>query len=129
MRACGMGAGCRTRSRRGHEIQVWGGGGGSVVGGARNIGVTNLGFRYGWVLTGSHGPGFLHGSFEYAVDAVPMFLFFQSSGTAYGAGLNPVDLKWNFDRGDSASIKPYFEINEGMLLTNELVPASGNERP
>src|SRR6202521_1297686 len=71
-----------------HEIQVWAGGGYSVAGGEHNIGVANLGFRYGWVLSGLRGSGFLRGRFEYAVEAVPMFLFFQPSGTVYGAGVN-----------------------------------------
>lgn len=105
----------------GSEIQVWTGGGSAVPGGAQNTGVWNLGFRYGWVLTGPHGPGFLRGRFEYAVDAVPMFLVFQPSGTAYGAGLNPVAVKWNFDAG--SRVKPYLDITEGVLFTNILVPA------
>ena len=43
-----------------------------------------------------HGPGFLKGRFEYAVDAVPVFLVFQPANTSYGAGFNPIDLKWDF---------------------------------
>ena len=106
----------------GHEIQVWTGGGHSVSGGTRNTGVFNLGLRYGWILTAPHGPGFLRGSFEYAVDAVPAFLVFQPHDTAYGVGLNPLGLKWNFE--PHGSIAPYFEIGGGTLFTSHDVPPS-----
>ena len=104
----------------GHEVQVWFGGGHSVSGGTKNTGVFNAGLRYGWVLTGQRGPGFLKGNFEYAIDAVPLFLVFQPKNTAYGLGLNPLGLKWNFvPRG---SIVPYFELGGGTLFTTHDVP-------
>src|SRR5437868_14838103 len=74
----------------GHELQWWAGGGHSVAGGTSKTSVVNLGLRYGWILTRPHGPGFLNGRFEYAVDAVPAFLVFQPANTAYGVGLNPL---------------------------------------
>ena len=73
----------------GHEVQLWTGGGHSVSGGRGDTGVFNAGLRYGWVITGPHLPSFLRGRFEYAVDAVPMFLVFQPANTAYGLGFNP----------------------------------------
>src|SRR5690349_23868978 len=76
----------------GHELQVWSGGGPSVPGGTSDTSVWNIGLRYGWILTRPHGPGFLKGRFEYAVDAVPLFLVFQRYNTAYGAGVNPLGL-------------------------------------
>jgi lipid A 3-O-deacylase len=104
----------------GHEVQVWTGGGHSVAGGTSNTGVWNLGVRYGWILTAPHGPGFLKGRFEYAVDAVPAFVVFQSHNTAYGAGVNPLGLKWIFaTRGD---VQPYLELNGGTLFTSHEVP-------
>lgn len=104
----------------GHETQVWAGGGHSVAGGTNNIGVFNGGLRYGWVLTDPHGPGFLKGRFEYVVDAVPVFLVFQPANTAYGFGVNPLGLKWNFvSRG---RIAPYFELGGGTLFTTHNVP-------
>ena len=85
----------------GHELQVWTGGGRSVPGGTKDTSVWNAGVRYGWILTAPHGPGFLKGRFEYAVDAVPAFAVFQPANTAYGAGVNPLGLKWIFaTRGD-----------------------------
>ena len=102
------------------EIQVWTSGGHSVAGGRGNTGMWNAGLRYGWVLTKPLGPGFLKGRFEYALDAVPAYLIFQPTNTAYGAGLNPVNLKWNFaTRGHLA---PYLELSGGTLFTTHEVP-------
>lgn len=108
----------------GHEIQIWTGGGHSVPGGTSNTGIFNLGARYGWILTKPHGPGFLKGRFEYAVDAVPVFLVFQPANTAYGAGFNPLNLKWNFATRGMTS--PYFELSGGTLFTNHDVPTGTN---
>jgi hypothetical protein len=108
----------------GHEVQVWTGGGYTIPGGTRSTGVWNLGLRYGWILTRPHGPAFLNGRFEYAVDAVPMFLVFQPANTAYGVGFNPIDLKWDF--ATRGPIVPYLEIDGGTLFTNHSVPAGTN---
>ena len=105
----------------GHELEVWTGGGHSVSGGTRDTSVWNAGVRYGWVLTAPHGPGFLSGRFEYAVDAVPAFVVFQRANTAYGAGVNPFALKWIF--ATRGNVEPYLELNGGTLFTNHEVPA------
>jgi hypothetical protein len=108
----------------GREVQLWTGGGYTVPGGTKNTGLWNLGLRYGWILTRPHGPGFLKGRFEYAVDAVPAFLVFQPANTAYGVGFNPLDLKWNF--ATRSSITPYLELDGGTLFTNHSVPTGTN---
>jgi hypothetical protein len=108
----------------GHEIQVWTGGGHSVAGGTSDTGVWNVGLRYGWVLTRPHGPGFLKGRFEYALDAVPLFLIFQPANTAVGAGFNPLNLKWNF--ATRGRVVPYLELSGGTLFTNHDVPTGTN---
>jgi len=104
----------------GHEVQVWSGGGRSVPGGTKDTSVWNLGLRYGWVLTNPHLPGPLKGRFEYAVDAVPAFMVFQPGNTAYGAGVNPVNFKWNFS--SFGRVVPYLELSGGTLFTNHEVP-------
>jgi hypothetical protein len=109
----------------GHEIQLWTGGGYAVPGGTSDIGVWNAGLRYGWILTRPHGPGFLEGRFEYAVDAVPAFLVFQPANTAYGVGFNPFNLKWNF--ATRGRVVPYFELSGGTLFTTKDVP-TGTDR-
>jgi len=108
----------------GHEIEIWAGGGHTVSGGRGNTGVFNAGLRYGWILTDSHLPGFLRGRFEYAVDAVPVFLAFQPANTAYGAGFDPLGLKWNFQR--QGRISPYIELTGGVLFSNHDIPAGTN---
>ena len=104
----------------GTELQIWTSGGHSVAGGRGNTGIWNAGLRYGWILTDAHLPGFLRGRFEYAADAVPAYLIFQPNNTAYGVGLNPLNLKWNFvTRG---RVVPYLELSGGTLFTTQEVP-------
>jgi lipid A 3-O-deacylase len=104
----------------GHDLQIWTGGGHGLNGSTASSGVWNVGVRYGWILTGPVGPGFLRGQFEYAVDVVPVFLVDQKFDTAYGFGLNPFALKWNFTR--PRKVVPYFELGGGTLFTNYYVP-------
>jgi hypothetical protein len=108
----------------GHEVQVWTAGGHSITGGRHEAGVFDVGLRYGWIITGPHLHGFLRGRFEYAVDAVPLFLVFQPANTAYGAGFNPINLKWNFV--SHSRLSPYAEISGGALFTNHSVPTYAN---
>src|SRR5271154_3717857 len=108
----------------GHEVQVWAGGGHSVPGGTSQTGIFDAGLRYGWVITGAHLPGFLRGRFEYAVDAVPLYLIFQPANTAYGVGFNPLGLKWNFER--RGRLSPYLELSGGTLFSDHNVPIYTN---
>jgi hypothetical protein len=108
----------------GHELQIWSGGGHSVPGGTSKTAVWNFGLRYGWILTRPHGPGFLKGRFEYALDAVPLFLVFQPANTAVGAGFNPVNLKWDF--ATRGRLVPFIELDGGTLFTNHDVPTFTN---
>jgi lipid A 3-O-deacylase len=104
----------------GHDLQIWTGGGHGTNGSQSGDGVFNIGGRYGWILTNPHGPGFLRGRFEYAIDVVPLFLVTQSSGTAYGFGVNPFALKWNF--ASNGNVVPYIDIGGGTLFTNVKTP-------
>jgi hypothetical protein len=106
------------------EVQLWAGGGYSVAGGTQNTGAFNAGLRYGWVLTGPHLPSFLRGRFEFAVDAVPVFVVFQPANTAYGVGFDPLGLKWNFQRHGRFS--PFLELTGGVLFTDHDVPTNTN---
>jgi lipid A 3-O-deacylase len=108
----------------GHEIQVWAGGGHSVPGGTDRTEVFDAGVRYGWVLTGPHLPGLLRGRFEYAVDAVPVYLIFQPANTAYAGGFNALGLKWNFER--RGRLSPYLELGGGVLFSFHNVPTYTN---
>ena len=114
-------ASAQTGPARGdHELELWTGGGHSAGGGVGGISVWNVGLRYGWILTSTHGPEFLRGQFEYAVDVVPVFWVFEPKGTAYGFVLDPIVLKWDFrTRG---RVVPYLEISGGTLFTSRDVP-------
>jgi hypothetical protein len=104
-----------------HEVQIWTGGGHGTNGSQSSDGLWNVGLRYGLILTAPHGPGFLRGRLEYAVEAVPAFVVFQKQNTAYGVGVNPFAFKWAFDT--RSSVVPYFEIGGGTLFTSTQVPA------
>jgi lipid A 3-O-deacylase len=104
----------------GHELQIWTGGGHGTNGSQSGDGVFNIGARYGWILTEAHGPSFLRGRFEYAVEVVPLFVVVQSTNMAYGFGVNPFALKWNFASHGSAV--PYLDMGGGALFTNVKVP-------
>lgn len=117
---CAVSAAQTGPERGSTEIQLWTAGGHSVAGGRGETGIWNAGLRYGWVLTGPHGPGFLKGSFEYAIDAVPAYLIFQPRNTAYGVGINPLNLKWNF--AQHGPMVPYLELSGGTLFSTHDVP-------
>jgi len=102
------------------EIQIWTGAGHSAVNGIDHTGLWNAGLRYGVILTDTHGPGFVRGRLEYAVDAVPLYLIFQPSGVVYGAGVNPFAFKWILDT--SYRVAPYFEFTGGVLFSSRDVP-------
>jgi len=102
------------------ELQIWTGGGHGLNGSNASTGVWNVGLRYGWILTDPAGQGILKGRFEYAVDVVPVFLVVQRTGAAYGAGINPFALKWNFV--PHHNVMPYIDIGGGTLFSNDRVP-------
>jgi hypothetical protein len=104
----------------GHELQLWTAGGHGITGSQSGDGLWNVGLRYGLILTAPHGPGFLRGRLEYAVDAVPVFMIFQKTNTAFGGGVNPFVFKWALDT--HRTVVPYFEIGGGTLFTNVKVP-------
>jgi Lipid A 3-O-deacylase (PagL) len=104
----------------GHELQIWTGGGHGTNGSQSGDGVFNIGARFGWILLDPHGPGFLKGRFEYAIDVVPVFVVTQAGGAAYGAGVNPFALKWNFSGHET--VVPYIDIGGGTLFTNIKTP-------
>lgn len=108
----------------GHELELWTGGGLGTNGATKNTQVWTAGARYGWILTGPRGPGFLRGRFEYAADIVPVFWVFQPAGTAYGISVVPFAGKWNLEK--RGRIVPYFELDGGALFTNRQVPAGAS---
>ena len=108
---------------RGTEIEVWTGGGADPIG-ANGVTQGNsqwtAGLRYGWILTDAHGPGFLRGRFEYAVDALPVVMVFQPGGHASGFGFDPLIMKWNLE--PRHRISPYIELGGGGLISTKQIP-------
>jgi len=102
------------------ELGLWTGGGHSVSGGTAHSGVWNAGVRVGKVLTVEHGPGWLRGNLEYAVDFIPAYLLVFPSRTSYAGGFDPFILKWNFTSG--RKVAPYLELGGGVLLSLDNVP-------
>ena len=102
------------------DLGVYATGGTSVPGGTSDTQVFSVGLRAGKVLTGDHLPGILRGNFEYGVDVVPVYMVFQNQ-SVYGAGFDPVVLKWNFTSPKRAT--PFFEIVGGTLFSTQEVPA------
>jgi hypothetical protein len=105
----------------GNELELWTSGGHGTNGITQHTSVWTAGFCYGWVITNPHGPSFVRGRFEYAVDAVPVFVVFQPTNTAFGAAVNPIDLIWDFEK--HGRFVPYAELEGGTLFTNTQVPA------
>lgn len=108
---------------RGTEIEIWTGGGADPIG-ANGVTQGNsqwtAGLRYGWILTDAHGPKFLRGRFEYAVDALPVVMVFQPGGLAYGFGFDPWIMKWNLE--PHHRISPYIELGGGGVISTREIP-------
>jgi len=105
------------------EVGLWVGGGTGLTGSTSDTRFLNAGVRLGKVLTGQHGAGWLRGNFEYAVDAIPLYVVFQQN-TVYGASFSPFLLKWNFT--GARKVAPYVELGEGVLFTADDVPRGTN---
>ncbi|HUJ30188.1 MAG TPA: acyloxyacyl hydrolase [Candidatus Acidoferrum sp.] len=95
-------------------------GGGSGLGKSSSTQFFDVGGRAGLVLTGEHLPGFLRGNFEWAVDAMPVYTVFTTSGAVYGGSFKPVIWQWNFTRG--RKIAPYVAAAGGIVFSTDNVP-------
>src|SRR5208283_4953294 len=63
------------------------------------------GARFGRVLTHEVGHNALRGSFEMAVDIIPINEFWIDGNAQYAGAINPFIAKWNFTAGKTVS--PY----------------------
>ncbi len=112
--------------RGGHEMEVWVSQSRSlfVLSERVNDNLLQVGGRYGWVLTDPIGRGPLRGQLEYAVNFIPLVIPFQSTGPTYGFGLDPITMKWNFQRRHN--VIPYAELSAGGIAVLERVPPLGS---
>jgi hypothetical protein len=94
-------------------------GGGTTVDSAPSGQNLVLGMRFGRVLTGEHGSGILRGSYEMAVDVIPLDEYWINGGQ-YAGGIDPIVFKWNFTHG--CKIAPYVAAIGGVLFSNHNLP-------
>lgn len=81
------------------------------------------GGRYGRVLTDAHGPFFLRGRLEWAIDVIPVMFVHLPQHTVYTPGFAPFIWKWDFVTHQRLS--PFFELSGGALYGNQrVVPGS-----
>ena len=103
------------------DLEIWAGGVAAQHGGTTtfNTEVWTAGVRLGRVLTAPHGPGWLHGSLQWSLNVIPLFIV-SNLQTAYGAELDPIAFRWNF-RHQGWS-RPYVEMAGGVVFTNVNIP-------
>jgi hypothetical protein len=80
--------------------------------------------RWGHVLTRPHGPSFVRGTLEYAVEIAPAIAF-HGSQALFGGSLTPVLLQYNFTR--SQRIVPFVQFGSGLLFTTKRFPTGTSE--
>ena len=109
-----------ARWRRGAtEWGILSGGGPAIVGGVRDRGFWFVAGRWGRQITADRGDSWARGHLQYAIEAMPLYLHFQSE-TVYGAGITPFLLRYHFTR--RRKLVPFLEAGAGILATTEQVP-------
>jgi lipid A 3-O-deacylase len=78
-----------------------------------------IGGRIGRVLTHELGQNALRGSFEMAVDIIPLNEFWIH-GAQYAGAINPFIAKWNFTQGCKWS--PYIAAVGGIVFSSQNLP-------
>jgi hypothetical protein len=78
------------------------------------------GFRLGRVLSHELGSNALRGSFEMAVDVIPIDEFWIDGNAQYSGAIDPFVAKWNFTGGKSMS--PYIAAVGGVVFSPQNLP-------
>jgi len=78
------------------------------------------GFRVGRVLTHQLGSNSLRGSFEMALDVVPVNMFWIDGNAQYAGGIDPFIAKWNFTAGKT--VAPYVAAVGGVVFSPSNLP-------
>ncbi len=79
-----------------------------------------VGFRLGRVLTHEIGHNALRGSFEMAIDVIPLNEFWVGGNAQYAAAINPFIAKWNFTHG--CKVAPYVAAVGGVVFSTSNLP-------
>lgn len=77
--------------------------------------------RIGRVFTHELGSNALRGSFEMAMDAIPINYFWIGGNGQYAGAINPFIAKWNFTGGKTVS--PYLAAVGGIVFSSHQLPA------
>jgi Lipid A 3-O-deacylase (PagL) len=102
------------------EIEFFGQLGHSVAGGSGDTTIFNAGARWGFGLFDLG-----RGSFQYELEAIPIYFVRQPIQNAYGVSFTPFDIKYNFRRNAKHAI-PFVELGGGVLITTHDVPFGTN---
>jgi hypothetical protein len=78
------------------------------------------GARFGRVLTHELGSNALRGSFEMAVDIIPIYEFWIDGNAQYSGAIDPFVAKWNFTGGKTVS--PYLAAIGGVVFSPSNLP-------
>jgi Lipid A 3-O-deacylase (PagL) len=78
------------------------------------------GVRFGKVLTHEVGSNALRGSFEAAIDIIPINEFWISGNAQYAGAIDPLVGKWNFTAGKTVS--PYIAAIGGVVFSPSNLP-------
>jgi lipid A 3-O-deacylase len=78
------------------------------------------GVRFGRVLTHEVGKNALRGSFEMAVDIIPINEFWIGGNAQYAGAIDPFIAKWNFTGGTTVS--PYLAAVGGVMFSSSNLP-------
>ncbi len=109
-----------ARWRRGAtEWSIFSGGGPAIGGGVGDRAFWFVAGRWGRQITAEGGDSWARGHLQYAIEAMPLYLHFQSK-TVYGAGITPLLLRYHFTRRQR--LVPFLEAGAGILATTEQVP-------
>ena len=79
-----------------------------------------FGVRIGRVLTNEHGSGFFRGTFEMAVDVIPVNEFWYDGNAQYAGTINPFIAKWNFT--NCCKFSPYVAAVGGVVFSTSNLP-------
>ena len=99
---------------------------GVYVGGSQSFAATPsaqtflAGVRIGRVLTHEIGHNKLRGSFEMALDVIPINEFWVGGNAQYAAAINPFIAKWNFTNG--CKVAPYIAAVGGIVFSTSNLP-------
>ena len=82
--------------------------------------------RVGRVLTHQLGSNALRGSFEMAVDIIPINEFWIDGNAQYAGAINPFIAKWNFTGGKT--VAPYLAAVGGIVFSSKDLPVPNSSQ-